>query len=364
MAFEHPISGEGVSTDYLNKLFAAVGSHARVTDAVVTGDKSYGQEMVSTAARTFIEVKYAPGAPADLPTRLVLKLARGVDDIMGPFYRNEVEFYTHIRPDLSIEAPRSLGGHFDVKSKRFSLILEDLRERRARFPNVLDSVTLDEVRCLLQTLANLHARYWNSPRFRDDLRWVETHLTGGVADLMNNLAPSYIQHEIDTQKFKAEFVGSIGATGATLLAGVQALQRHQARLPQTLLHGDTHLGNTYLLPNARGGLLDWQLMVRGHHMHDVSYLITTALTIADRRSHERDLLAFYLDQLAAAGASGVANFETTWREYRRALVWGVYIGWLTTPVVNYGWEINVVNHLRLITAYVDHETAKLVKEIQ
>ena len=46
------------------------------------------------------------------------------------------------------------------------------------------------------------------------------------------------------------------------------------------------------------------------------------------------------------------------------LVWGVYIGWLTTPVVNYGWEINVMNHLRLTTAYEDHETAKLVDAVR
>jgi hypothetical protein len=45
------------------------------------------------------------------------------------------------------------------------------------------------------------------------------------------------------------------------------------------------------------------------------------------------------------------------------MIWGVYIGWLTTPVVNYGWEINVMNHLRLTTAYEDLDTAKLISEI-
>src|SRR3546814_4086106 len=75
-----------------------------------------------------------------------------------------------------------------------------------------------------------------------------------------------------------------------MLAAVQAVQRHQSTLPQTLLHGDTHLGNTYLLPGSGGGLLDWQLMVRGYHIHDVNYLITTALPIGERRAQERDLL--------------------------------------------------------------------------
>ena len=45
------------------------------------------------------------------------------------------------------------------------------------------------------------------------------------------------------------------------------------------------------------------------------------------------------------------------------MIWGVYIGWLTTPVVNYGWEINVVNHLRLMTAYEDLDTASLLAEL-
>src|SRR3546814_5168501 len=99
--------------------------------------------------------------------------------------------------------------------------------------------------------------------------------------MMNGLAPTYIQHEVDHENFKRELVQRLRTTPAKMLAAVQAVQRHQSTLPQTLLHGDTHLGNTYLLPGSGGGLLDWQLMVRGYHIHDVNYLITTAL---DRKS--------------------------------------------------------------------------------
>src|SRR3546814_17202942 len=83
----------------------------------------------------------------------------------------------------------------------------------------------------------------------------------------------------------------------------------------------THLGNTYLLPGSGGGLLDWQLMVRGYHIHDVNYLITTALPIGERRAQERDLLCYYLDRLAAAGGRPL-SFDDPWLEYRRALRWG------------------------------------------
>ena len=69
------------------------------------------------------------------------------------------------------------------------------------------------------------------------------------------------------------------------------------------------------------------------------------------------MLAYYLQQLRAKGVANAPDMETAWLEYRRAAVWGVYIGWLTTPVENYGWDINVCNHVRLLTAYSDLETS-------
>ena len=364
MPHVHPTSTDGITPAYLNALLAEVSPGAAVEAIEIVDAKTYGEQMVSTAGRVAIEVRYAAGSRTDLPTRLVIKLTRAVDKIMAPFYANEVAFYRGIRPELTLEAPRCFGGDFDVGTTYFGLILDDLTERGATFPNTTMRTTPDDARALLATLATLHASFWQSPRFAGDLAWVETHIHGGVADMMNEVAPFHIAHEVETENFKRELVQKLRTNAPELLAGVQAVQRHQSRLPQTLLHGDTHLGNTYRLPDGTAGLLDWQLMVRGHHMHDVNYFITTALSIEDRRNHERDLLAFYLDRLGSAGVSDVPSFEDSWTEFRRTLVWGVYIGWLTTPVVNYGWEINVMNHLRLTTAYEDHETARLVDEVR
>jgi hypothetical protein len=325
--------------------------------------RQYGEQMVSTSGRAILKLRYAAGAPPDMPERVVCKLALGAHSVMAAFYENEVQIYTRVRPDRLIEAPRSLGALYDAKSAQFVLMLEDLSERGARFPNVTQDVALAAVEGVLDTLAALHASHWESARFSGDLSWLQTHLQGRVAHVMNELAPPLIQHEIDTQAFKREMVQRLRTTGPELLAGVKCVQRHQAHLPQTLLHGDAHLGNTYLLPQGSGGLLDWQLSVRGYCMHDVSYFIVTSLPIALRREHERTLLTRYRERLVALGVNNAPTAEQIWNEYRRAVVWGVYVGWLTTPVVNYGWEINVVNHLRLTTAYEDLDTAKLVKEV-
>lgn len=359
-----PFDPEAYDAALLNAIIAPRRPDVRIADVRVKDAKRYGDGMVSTAARAFLDVDYTPGSPADLPRHLVLKLGRSPEFMIGPLYQNEVRFYNMLRHEVTdIEAPFTLGGAYDPATQAFALLLGDLTDQGARFPNVLSKTTLDEVRAILDALARLHARYWQSPRFTGDLAFLETHTQGDLATFMHELVPHAIQQEIDTENFKRELVARLRTSGDELRRGVARLHQHQQTLPHTVLHGDTHIGNTYLLPDGRAGLLDWQLTVRGHHMHDVNYLITTALPIDVRRDNERDLLAYYLDRLQVHGVSGAPGFDETWDEYRRCLVWGVYIGWLTTNIANYGWEISVLNHLRLTTAFEDHDTAALIRAL-
>jgi aminoglycoside phosphotransferase (APT) family kinase protein len=227
----------------------------------------------------------------------------------------------------------------------------------------MDELTVANVQAVLDTLARLHARYWESPRFKTDLAWVQTHVVGDVKDLMDGLIRDGIRDQISREKYKRELIGRMGTSEEELHAGLAAVQRHQSTLPQTILHGDPHVGNIYLMPDGSAGLYDWQISVRGHVIHDVVYQITTGLSIELRRKHERELLAIYLDRLGHYGVANPPSAEELWLEYRRAAIWGVYIGWLTTPIVNYGWEINIMAHLRVTAAFEDHDTRKLVAEL-
>src|SRR3546814_15742970 len=110
---------------------------------------------------------------------------------------------------------------------------------------------------------------------------------------MHEQVPLAIQHKIDNENFNREMVQRLRTTGDELRQGVAKLHRHEQTLARTLLHGGTHLGNIYLLPAGRAGLLDWPLVVRGHHMHEVNYIVTTALSNGARRTHERSQLAHY-----------------------------------------------------------------------
>lgn len=358
---DHPAGWTG---ERLTRLIAATHPGTVVDTVRVVQSSSFGEEMVSTASRALLSLVYRHN-PADLPERAVLKLPREAGNALAPIYVNETRLYQQLgrtlRDDVGVEMPRLLGATAHAQSARYALLLEDLDTRQARFPNVRDDVDLAHVHQVLDVLARMHARYWDSPLFSDGLAWVETHLSGGVCQLMNEIVPYSIDADLAVHRYKRELLQRLRTTPARLLAATRAAQRHQASLPQTLLHGDTHLGNTYRLPDGRAGLVDWQLSVRGHALHDVGYIIATALDIELRREHEGELLRHYLDRLTVYGVARPPSSSDTWREYRRAMVWSLYIGWLTVPVTNYGWEINVLNLHRLTQAYEDLDTEALVR---
>ncbi len=322
----------------------------------IVSAKHAGEGVASTADRVVVDLAYASGTSGDLPTRLILKTMLASPHAPQAMYENEVRFYREIRDELSIETPRAFASHFDLATGRFGLLLEDLNARGARFPSALDTVSLDEVRSVLENLASLHARFWDSPRFAADLSWVPTPISGGMFDVFDTIGLELIEDQVARHPFKADLIAPLGRTVAQMWEPLWQVQRRHTVAPTTLLHGDPHVGNTYLLPGERAGLLDWQLMVRGRWAHDVTYILITALGPEVRRSHQRDLLAEYLDRLASAGVPTVPTFDDAFTQYRAAALWGLVIGWLICPPENYGTEVTIANIGRLVAAVDDLET--------
>lgn len=395
-----PSSLDRLTPEIMTAVLAEQRPDAVVTAVDVVGHASRGDGLASTADRVVLELQYA--ADVGLPSRMLLKtvlLHRGlrfgpsaieltgkVFDVLGamPFgsrlrpwvfsaigayqrryphapdamYVNEVRFYRTIRPQLSIEAPRCFGSVFDERHRSFGVLLEDLTLRGARFPNAMTHVTLDEMRGLIETLAALHAQYWHSPSLEAELGWLATPVSGGMAPVFEALGLDLIRHQVQTNAYKAALIEPLGKTVDELWAALQKAQRILAEGPQTLLHGDPHIANTYLLPDARGGFLDWQLMVKGRWAHDFTYLVITGLSTEQRRVHERALLDRYLAELRRRGAVGVPDREKAWLRYRQAAIWGLVIGWLITPTENYGEAITAANIARLVRAVQDLETLR------
>lgn len=92
-----------------------------------------------------------------------------------------------------------------------------------------------------------------------------------------------------------------------------------------LLHGDPHPGNAFTDRDGAAGLYDWQTLARGPWAFDVAYMMVAALTVEDRRANERELLAYYLENLRRLGVTQVPSTEAAWDEYRRHIAYPLLI---------------------------------------
>ncbi|GAC1637254.1 MAG: hypothetical protein NVS4B6_06500 [Mycobacterium sp.] len=111
----------------------------------------------------------------------------------------------------------------------------------------------------------------------------------------------------------------------------------------------------FYVDGHRGGLLDWQLALRGNWALDVGYILSTALTPEQRATHERDLLTGYLDRLSALGVADAPSFDEAWHRYRQSVLYGIAM-WLITPGGVHSEEVQAENLRRCLAAGEDLDT--------
>ncbi|MDZ7733206.1 MAG: phosphotransferase [Acidimicrobiia bacterium] len=341
-----------LSPGLLTEALAEQWRGTRVSSVTVVDEAHCDTGSASTAARAVLDLTYERD-PADLPGRMVLKTVLVRPGAPGSMYLNEVRFYRRIRPDLSIETPRCYAATYDEASGSFGLLLEDLTARGARFPDAREAMSVERMATLLDHLASLHATWWADPRLDTELDWLWTPYSGGFHDFLDSMGLEFIRGQMERSEYKQALLADrLGRSLDDLWVDLWRAQELVASEPTTLLHGDTHFGNTYLLPDGGVGLLDWQLLQRGRWCHDVTYALVTSLSVEDRRRHERELLAGYLDALGRRGV-GPPSLDEAWECHRRVAIWGFLVGWFLTPIENYGPEILHANLDRLATALED-----------
>jgi hypothetical protein len=314
-AAELPVSFDDITAQWLTATLCRENPGAEVINW-----RTQPVEQGTTNRVGLCVVYNSAGEKAGLPTRLFCKASQGLSNRitlgLSGAAEAEVNFYNWVRPFLDIEAPRAAFASVDSTTCNSIVMLEDLSDSVREFCTQRTVVTRSRVEDQLGLLAKIHGAGYSDPRVRQHLdgftTWVE-YFTNTLCFGMREgseegfrRADDLIPHRL--HKRHAEI-------WPATVAAVQLTQT----LPPTLAHGDVHLKNWYITDTGRMGLSDWQCVSRGHWGRDFGYAIATALTIEDRRAWERDLLAFYLDHLHAAGGPKV-SFDEGWLHYRQQLM--------------------------------------------
>lgn len=318
-ASELPLSYEAITAEWLTDILCSKHPGAAVT-AHRLGEPDSGS---SNRRKIVIDYNQA-GRDAGLPAALFCKATHGLANRMtlglAGAAQTEVTFYNEIRPLLDIEAPVSYFARLDTHSFNSIVVLKDLSGGGTEFCSHKTVMTRARVESQMALLARLHGKAYADASVRAKLplffTWSEffnNTLAFGMREGSEGGFQSG-QEVIPPRLFKRH--------AEIWPATVASVQRHD-QLPPTLMHGDVHLKNWYVVGVGAGsgemGLGDWQVATRGHWGRDFAYTISTALTVEDRRAWDKELLRFYLDRLHAAGGPKV-SFEEAWTHYRQQLM--------------------------------------------
>jgi len=165
---------------------------------------------------------------------------------------------------------------------------------------------------VLGEAAKLHASHWGQDHF-DQEPWLHNVAASPKTtddDMMAQLWAGFCE------RYGARVTPQVRKIGDTITAAFDRFQFGYDG-PRCLTHNDFRPDNM-MFGTAQGGyplaVVDWQSLGYGCCMADVSYFLGGALSRADRRAHDQDLLRGYHAQLVALGVKDY-SFERLWRDY-------------------------------------------------
>jgi hypothetical protein len=259
-----------------------------------------------------------------LPASVLVKLPSadaGMREMVAGSYAAEVRFYRELAATVEIRVPLTYYARIADKGV-FTLVMEDLA------PSIpgdqITGCTPEQAAHAVRNLAGLHGPRWCDPALLE-AEGLSLNDEDGAAGVQQTL-PSSAELTIEVlgdaidPRDAATFREACAVTGRWLLGRPERFG---------LVHGDYRLDNLLFPPDQPGvHAVDWQGVSLGLPARDVAYFLGTGLSVADRRTHERDLVALYHDALLGYGVDDHSPQEC-WDDYRFGML-------QTTLITAYG----------------------------
>ena len=218
----------------------------------------------------------------------------------------EVWFYDRLAPALGMRVPAVHVARLDEETGGFVLVMEDLAASGCVVSSGPESVPADSAARALEDLAEMHVRFEDRAVRRATAAWVPPPMPP------SDYGTSRLRIGLD--QHRERLTDAFAALSELYIARRDAVHAAWEGGPETVVHGDPHIGNLFL-DAGRVGFLDWGLLHCGNPLRDVGYFLTMAMSIEDRRTHEQALWRHYLEARAARGGVAI-SFDEAWRGHR------------------------------------------------
>ena len=231
-------------------------------------------------------------------------------------YEKEVGFYRFVDEQPGLPVPDCYAAEFEPVSGDFVLLLEDMSAARS------GSWTIDavgDVRIALPQLARIHAQFWGESRLQQ-FDWIvkptapdrESPEKADWEDCLRKVKSGHRDHWPDHAWSLCE----------RILENWNDIMRCMNQDTHTLVHTDPHLGQMFFPSDElpRFILFDWQYPCKSLAAEDVTHLLVSELSSAERREHEVELVDLYYQSLCDAGVTDLKK-DRLWFQCKLGLMW-------------------------------------------
>lgn len=314
----------------------------------------YSGVIGGTGTKVFFDLTYADSSSA-APARVCVKGGFG-DQVrafaVGQTYALEAIFYGDIAPRTQVRLPTCYYAAVDATHSQGIVILQDLRDCGYTFGDPTCPWTADAVAAGLEQQAIWHAATWGPKTVITRQALGDLGLAVGSTTVRAAAQVMFSAEHVERQRSVPElaplFARLPDAAGFRQAFG--ALWAWDDAQDHCMVHGDTHVGNTFLDAAGEPGFLDWQCACLGPWSYDVAYFLVGALDVADRREHQEELLRGYLGQLRAYGGPEL-DYDEAFDAYRRSNLHGAF--WALAPAEMHPAEEVAVMTERYVAAALD-----------
>ncbi|MHB8691927.1 MAG: phosphotransferase [Solirubrobacteraceae bacterium] len=267
-------------------------------------------------ARLILTYDEAPAGPATVIYKAAGRspVQQAMDAALGLSSRERF-VYAHAASELPVRLPQCFNPSAPDDEP---LLLEDLAALQPG--DQVTGMELDTASQLVDTLAAMHARFWDRPTPAAAperlLVWSEPAKSAMVSQLVASGIDALRAGYRD--RIPGAFLDAIAAYAARW---TEVLARCQEG-PQTFVHNDFRLDNIFFEADGTPVVIDWQLAGRCRGTQDLAYLIASSMSTEAATAAWEGLVERYYDRLLASGIDGY-SLEQCKTHYRQSALFPI-----------------------------------------
>jgi len=258
------------------------------------------------------------GGGRDVPPSIVCKcLPQGFGERLftdgtGMFYK-EILFYRLLSVDLPMRVPKLYSAEF--QSRKGFLLVEDLGllpNPKFGDPWVPDDeliLTKESAKSVMKGFAGMHGKFWESPRFQDDMSFFASHGRGLCGGTTLETKQNHFFYTQGWKKYQnwmnevgVEIPQALRTLGELLMKQFPVLYKiNFGEGPNTFIHGDAGQYNLMFYGEGEMVMFDWQTCQMGRGIYDVAFYLVLSSSTDFLTANEEELLTLYQSQLENAG---------------------------------------------------------------